>query len=105
MSENWGKFIYGRQVIVGVNYIISNQQCYFGAKKNYKMAIYDDSLCNLLYLSNLIGVTTCHYACIITPQFYQMCPDPIFRQGRRARMKNLVSGEGTETGTETKQPC
>ena len=33
---------------------------------------------------------------MITPQFYQwMCPDPIFRQGRRARAKNLVSGDET----------
>ena len=26
---------------------------------------------NLLYLSNLIGATTCRYARIIMPQFYQ----------------------------------
>ena len=51
---------------------------------------------NAIYLSNLIGATTWHYARIITPQFYQWrCPDPIFRQGRRARAKNLVSGDET----------
>ena len=33
---------------------------------------------------------------MIMPQFYQWkCPDPIFRQGRRARVKNLVSGTTT----------
>jgi len=58
---------------------------------------------NLLYLSNLIGATACRYARIITPQFYRWtCPDPIFRQGRRARAKNLVSGDETRsTGTAT----
>ena len=34
------------------------------------------------------------YTRIITPQFYQwMCPDPIFRQGRRVHAENLVSGD------------
>ena len=33
---------------------------------------------------------------MITLQFYQLkCPDPIFRQGRRVRVKNLVSGDET----------
>ena len=87
-SVNW--------VIVGVNYIISNQQRLLWHQKICKLAIYDDAQRNLLYLTNLIGATTWHYARTITPQFYQWrCPDPIFRQGHRARVKNLVSGYET----------
>ena len=85
LSVNW--------VIVGVNYIISYRQRLLWRQKICKLAICDD---DLLYLNNLIGVTTCQYARMITPQFYQWTsPDPIFRQVRRARAKNLVSGDET----------
>ena len=69
---------------------------------------------SLLYLRNLIGAITCRYIHIIMPQFYQLtCPDPIFRQGQRAHVKNLVSsGTGlsmsnwrqAKQGYITKQP-
>ena len=62
-SVNW--------VIVGVNYIISYQQCLLWRQKICKMDICDDAYRNLLHLSNLIGATTCRYARMITPQFYQ----------------------------------
>jgi len=51
----------------------------------------------LLVADNLIN--TYHYPIycppyINLPQFSQWkCPDPIFRQGRRVRAKNLVSGD------------
>ena len=83
----------GNWVIVGVNYIISVR---FGTQKFASWLFMTMHNANLLCLSNLIGATTCQYACIIMPQFYKwMCPDPIFRQGRRAHVKNLVSGDET----------
>ena len=45
---------------------------------------------NLLYLSNLIGETTCRYARIIVN-----VSRPYFRQDRRPPTKNLVSGDET----------
>ena len=58
-------------VIVGVNYVISYQQQLLWRQKICKLAICDDALHSLLYLSNLIDATTCQYARMITPLFYQ----------------------------------
>ena len=63
-SVNWSNCI-------GVNYIISYQERSLCRQNICKLAICDDAKRNLLYLSNLIGATTCQYARMIKPQFYQ----------------------------------
>ena len=82
-------------VIVGVNTSSATGSVCFCAKKFASwlfMMTHNFTWANF----KLIGATTCHYAHINMPQFYQwMCPEPIFQQGRRARMKNLVSGDKT----------
>ena len=57
--------VYIWQVVnVGVNYIIRDQQRLLWRQKNLQAG-------NSLYLSNLIGLTTCQYARIFTSQFFQ----------------------------------
>ena len=50
---------------------------------------------NVPYLSNLIGVTTCDMLIYFAPVLPVTCPDPVFWQGCRAYMKNVVSGDET----------
>ena len=80
-SVNW--------VLVGVNYIIRSQKRLLWRGKNCKLAICDDA--NAIYFaSNLIGATTRQYARILN--YAPVLPDPIFRQGRRAREKKVCLG-------------
>ena len=51
---------------LGANYIISYWQHLPWRQKICKLAICDDASRNLLYLSNLIGTTTCRCARMIT---------------------------------------